>query len=237
MFIEFCRVPAEVTDGSRQRPLDCCHLHITQRFHSQPSSKAAILMWSELDKKTLHVFISHQAPSSCIQPWQVDTECVCILRGLREVHPSYSCLLLTGSSLLSTGCVCVCGWGSRVERSVEVWPWPCVKLLTYATVAGVRDTWWMLFAIDWGALNHSQLLCCFAWGNGTVEWGEKSKDKRPEFVNSAFPTFLFSTSSIWSEFGILGKSSSTLVLYNEWDMIVMEILGWVNVHQYLSIQF
>lgn len=84
---------------------------------------------------------------------------------LREVHPSYSCLPHTGSSLLSSGCVCVCGRGSRVERSVEVWPQPCVKLLTYATVAGVRDTWWMLFALDWGVLNHSQMLCCFGWRN------------------------------------------------------------------------
>lgn len=152
-----------MSDGSRQRVLERCHLHITQRFHSQPSSKAAVLMWSELDKKTLHVFISYRAPSSCIQSWQVDTECVCMC--LREVHPSYSCLPHTGSSLLSSGCVCVCGWGSRVERSVEVWPRPCVKLLTYATVAGVRDTWWMLFALDWGALNHSQMLCCFGWRN------------------------------------------------------------------------
>ncbi len=161
MFIQFCWVPAEVTDGSRQRPLDRCHLHITQRFHSQSSYKAAFLMWSELDKKTLHVFISHRVPSSCIQPWQVDTESVCVLRGLKEVHPSYSSYRL----IFAVVGLCFCGWGSRVERSVEVWPRPCVKLRTEATVARVRDTWWMLFALDWGALNHSQLLCCFAWGN------------------------------------------------------------------------
>ncbi len=77
----------------------------------------------------------------------------------------------------------------------------------------------------------------------TVESGEKSKEKRPAFINRAFYAFLFSTSLIWSELGILGKSSSTLVL-NEWDVAVMEIQVWVNahlgkidVHQYLSILF
>lgn len=164
MFIQFCWVPAEVTDGSRQRPLDRCHLHITQRFHSQPSSKAAILMWSELDKKTLHVFISHRAPSSCVRPWQVDTECVYVFWGVwgKFIHLILASFIQAHLCCRRVVFMCVVGWGSRVERSVEVWPRPCVKLLTYATVAGVRDTWWMLFALDWGALNHSQLLCCFA---------------------------------------------------------------------------
>lgn len=123
-------------DGSRRSALDRCHLHITQRSHSQPSPEAAFLMWSQLDRKTGSVFLSNRAPSSYIQPWQLDRKTVCMcVKGLGQVHPSFFCLLHSRSA---NGChqvVCVAGGlGWSGQRKVR--PQRCVKLLAYATGTG-----------------------------------------------------------------------------------------------------